>query len=194
MKKLLVLLLVATFGYPIYAQQVDHEFKEKRSRSSAFEEIDFEGMMRRYFGKDSGPMNSTEGIYSVSCVVKKTTKRFLLGGERVKVVERKDNYARVALLKDWPGTNREYLEVSLNARNALKYPIIGEVNTLSEGAGLIYKHYEPGKAGLTFSMISLHPDLLEGVYSEIDGRKLITYTLSYIKIYPKENNKEVTKR
>lgn len=193
MKKIITVLLLSIVGFPLWAQQADWDFKEKRSRSSAFEEIDFEGMMRRYFGKDSGPMNATEGIYSVSCVIKKTTKGFLTGKENVKVVERKDNYARVALLKDWPGTNREYIEVSLNARNALKYPIIGEVNTLSEGEGLIYKHYEPGKSGLTFSMMPLHADLLEGVYSKTDGRKLITYTLSYIKIYPKEN-KEVTKR
>src|SRR6187551_1516784 len=166
MKKLIVLLLAAALGCPVLAQQERRDFKEKRGRSSAFEEIDFEGMMRRYFGKDSGPVNATEGIYSVSCVVKKTTKGFLSARERVKVVERKDNYARVALLKDWPGTNREYIEVSLNARNALKYPIIGEMNTLSEGEGLIYKHYEPGKIGLTFSMMPLHADLLEGVYSK----------------------------
>jgi len=193
MKKLVVLLITLFSVVSILHAQQNVKSKN-RGKSSAFEEMDFEGMMRRYFGKDSGPMNSTEGIYSVSCIVKKTTRGFLTGKEKVKVVERKDNYARIALLKDWPGTNREYIEVSLNARNALKYPIIGEVNTLSEGAGLIYKHYEPGKVGLTFSMMSLHPEILEGVRSEMDGRKLITYTLSYLKIYPKENNNEVTKR
>ena len=192
MKKLVVLLLALFICNLLQAQQITQS--KSRTKSSPFEEIDFEGMMRRYFGKDSGPMNPTEGIYSVSCVIKKTTKGFLTGREKVKVVERKDNYARVALLKDWPGTNREYIEVSLNSRNALKYPIVGEVNALSEGEGLIYKHYEPGESGFTFSMMQVHPDILEGVHSEMDGRKLITYTLSYIKIYPKDNNKEITKR
>ena len=194
MKKLLTLLPVLFIAHVIQAQDVDFDVKDKlRTKSSPFEEIDFEGMMRRYFGKDSGPVNSTEGIYTVSCVITKTTKGFFTGREKVKVVERKDNYARIAVVKDWPGTNREYIEISLNTRSSLKYPIIGELNTLSEGQGLIYKHYEPGKGGLTFSMMPLHPDILEGVYSEMDRRKLITYTLSYLKIYPKEN-KEITKR
>ena len=192
MKKLVAFVLTIFIFNLLHAQEITQS--KSRTKSSPYEEIDFEGMMRRYFGKDSGPMNPIEGIYSVSCVVKKTTKGFLTGREKVKIVERKDNYARIALLKDWPGTNREYIEVSLNSRNALKYPIVGEVNALSEGEGLIYKHYEPGSSGIAFSMMPLHQDILEGVHSEMDRRKLITYTLSYIKIYPKENNKEITKR
>ena len=193
MKSLFTVLLALSVVASLQAQQTIDIKERNHSKSSPFEEIDFEGMMRRYYGKDTGSANSLEGIYTVSCVITKKTKGFLTGNEKTKVVERKDNYARVGLLRDWPGTNREYIEVSLNSKASFKYPIIGELNTLSEGEGLIYKHYEPGKAGLTFSMMPLQQDILEGKYAEIDGRKLITYTLSYLKIYPKEN-KEITKR
>lgn len=159
--------------------------KSDRSKQSAYEEIDFEGLMKRYFSKEVGEMDQVEGMYSVSCIITKRTKGLFSKVERDKVVERKDNYARVAVLRDWQGTNREYIEVSLSFKEAFKYPIVGEMNTLAEGTGLVYNHYEPGEAGMDFTMVLVEPDLLEGVYSFIKRRKLITYTLSYLKIYPK---------
>src|SRR6185369_10439795 len=83
-------------------------------KKSHYQEIDFEDLMHRYFGKEAGSYNRLEGIYSVSCIITKTNKAFLTGKQKVKVVERKDNYARVAFLKDWPDTNRDFIEVSLS--------------------------------------------------------------------------------
>jgi hypothetical protein len=156
-----------------------------------YEEINFEDLMHRYFGKETGSFNKLEGIYSVSCVITKSNKNFFTGNLKVKIVERKDNYARVAILKDWPETNRDFIEVSLSYHVADKYPIVGELSTLSAGEAYIYKHIEPDGSKRDFSMAASSIDLIEGEYSEMYKRKTITYKLSYMKIYPKEKAKEL---
>ena len=163
----------------------------KRLKKTNYEEVDFEDMVQRYFGKASS--SPLEGIYSVSCVITKRNKKFLSKAERIRVVGRKDNYARVAIVKDWPGSKRDFIEVSLSYRDAKKYPIVGELNFLSEGEGLIYKHIEPDGKTISFSMISESVELLEAEYSDMQKRKTITYRLSYLKIYPKSSDITVFK-
>lgn len=159
---------------------------DKKLKKTVYEEVDFEDMMMRYFGKEkSDPL---EGIYSVSCVIVKRNKRFLSKREKITIVERKDNYARIAILRDWHGSKRDYLEVSLSYRDAKKYPVVGELNVLAEGKTFIYKHIEPNGTSISFSMINESAEMLEAEYSEMEGRKTITYKLSYLKIYPKTSD------
>lgn len=169
-------------------------FAQTKSKSifkkSHYQEVDFEDLMHRYFGKETGSFNKMEGIYSVSCVITKSSKSFFTGQLKVKVVERKDNYARVAILKDWPGSNRDFIEVSLSYHITNKYPIVGEMSTLSTGEAFIYKHIEPDGSSMDFSMATNSPDLIDGEHSEMNKRKTITYKLSYMKIYPKEKVQE----
>lgn len=156
----------------------------KKIKKTAYEEIDLEDMMHRYLGKEKS--NPLEGIYTVSCVIVKRNKKFLSKNEKIRIVERKDNYARIAILKDWPGSKRDFIEVSLSYRDARKYPIIGQLNVLSEDQGFIYRHLEPNGTEITFSMMmSESSELLEAEYSEMQKRKTITYKLSYLKIFPK---------
>ena len=166
---------------------VQHTFAQSKSlfKKSHYQEVDFEDLMHRYFGKEHGSFNKLEGIYSVSCVITKSSKSFFTGQLKVKVVERKDNYARVAILKDWPGTNRDFIEVSLSYHVTNKYPIVGEMSTLSAGEAFIYKHIEPDGTSSDFSMALGSIDLVEGEHSEMFKRKTITYKLSYMKIFPK---------
>lgn len=168
----------------LFAQLCDAQSSSgKKTKKANYEDVDFEDMMRRYFEKEKS--NPLEGIYSVSCVITKRSKIFLSRRERVRIVERKDNYARIALLQDWPGSKREIIEVSLSYRDAKKYPIVGEVSSLSEGTGYIYKHTEPDGSVLIFSMIQDSGELLEAEYSKMEKRSTITYRLSYLKTYPK---------
>jgi hypothetical protein len=184
--KLLLLLCICLATFSLQAQSKSKSLFKK----SNYEEVDFEGLMHRYFGKEAGTFNKLEGIYSVSCVITKTSRNFLTGQLKVKVVERKDNYARVALLKDWPGTHRDFIEVSLSYHVTNKYPIVGELSTLSAGEAYIYKHIEPDGSTVDFSMAASSLDLIEGEHSEMEKRKTITYKLSYMKIYPKEKTQE----
>jgi hypothetical protein len=159
-------------------------------KSSVYEEVDLEGMIRRYIAKTHGDEPSIEGIYTVSGEVIRKGKSLLSSVERERTIERKDNYARVAILKDWPGSNTEYVEISLEEKNAPRYPIVAELNELAEGGGFIYKHYEPKGKVLTFTFLydKNKPDILDGVYTETKNDVVITYKLTYVKVYPKNNN------
>jgi hypothetical protein len=178
-----VLLLAVLVVFNAHAQD---KKKLQLKKKHQYQEVDFEDMMRRYFQKESS--HFVEGIYSVSCVITKTSKVFLSQRQKTRVVERKDSYARVAILKDWPEAKRDFIEVSLSYRDAKKYPIIGDLNALAEGQGFIYHHIEPDGSTIPFSMISESAELLEGEFSKLRRRKTITYKLSYLKIYPKSTS------
>lgn len=152
-----------------------------KAKKTIYEEVDLENVMKRYFGKSFG--YSIEGIYSVSCVITKRNKKFLSKAERIRIVGREDNYAKVAIMKDWPSSNRDFIEVSLSYKKANHFPIMGELDAMADGAGYIYTHIEPDGERLTFSMLESE-GLLEAEYSHIEKRKTITYRLSYLKIYP----------
>ncbi len=184
--KSILFLCLALFAQGSIAQTKSNSLFKK----SHYQEVDFEDLMHRYFGKETGTFNKLEGIYSVSCVITKSSKSFFTGQLKVKVIERKDNYARVAVLKDWPGTNRDFIEVSLSYHVTDKYPIVGELSTLSAGEAYIYKHIEPDGTSSDFSMAASSLDLIEGEHSEMHKRKTITYKLSYMKLYPKEKAQE----
>ncbi|MBL7857113.1 MAG: hypothetical protein JNM57_05435 [Cyclobacteriaceae bacterium] len=182
--KFLITILFCVGLFP--TSEVLAQAKSKyRLKKPVYEEVDFEEMIRRYFGKHSGSYNSLEGIYSVSCIITKTSVNFLTGRESVRVVERKDNYARVAIMKDWPGSKRDFIEVTMSYHIANKYPIVGEFTALAEGKGILYKHIEPDGSTFSYSMIFDSSELLEGEFSDMHKRKTITYKLSYLKIYPK---------
>jgi hypothetical protein len=152
-----------------------------KAKKTVYEEVDLENVMKRYFGKAFG--YSIEGIYSVSCVITKRNKKFLSKAERIRIVGREDNYAKVAIMKDWPASNRDFIEVSLSYKKANHFPIMGELDIMAQGAGYIYTHIEPDGERLAFSMLESE-GLLEAEYSHIEKRKTITYKLSYLKIYP----------
>jgi hypothetical protein len=180
---ILTIAIMCFAGPEAWAQDLKKKIQLKKKFQ--FEEVDFEDMIRRYFSKESS--HPVEGVYSVSCVITKKNKMFLSSRERTKVVERKDNYARVAIIKDVAGSKRDFIEISLSYRDAKKYPIIGDMNALSEGQGYIYQHIEPDGTIIPFSMISESQELLEGEFSKMKKRKTVTYRLSYIKIFPKRN-------
>ncbi|MGE0773226.1 MAG: hypothetical protein AB7K37_16060 [Cyclobacteriaceae bacterium] len=162
--------------------------KKKRVKQPQFNEhIDFEGMVMRYLGKDMPRQSGIEGIYSVSAIV---TRRggFLSSPNRDKVVARRDNYAKVVILKEWPGSKREYLEISLASKDPGKYPVVGEFNSMAEGAGFVYKHYEPNTEGVNYTMVVTNADILDGVRVHLIKRKTITTKLSYLKLYPKKED------
>ena len=67
---------------------------------------------------------------------------------------------------------------------ANKYPVVGELSGFAEN-GFIYRHLEPDGSSQSFSMTTDPSDLLEGEHSETSGRKIVTYKISYLKIYPR---------
>lgn len=185
-----VFILVPLFGQGQVAQEtVPKTFfnKKKRKQSPFAEHLDFEGMVKRYLTKETLPMEPLEGIYSVSAII---TKRggFLSNPNREKVIARKDNYAKVVIIRDTERPHREYLEVSLASKIPGMYPVVGEFSSLAEGEAFVYKHYEPKESTVSYSFVLSEADILDGMLTSTIRRKTITYKLSYLKIYPKKEN------
>lgn len=164
--------------------------KSKSPKLSNYKEVDLEEMIRRYIAKTHDE-RSIEGIYTVSCVITKKGKTLLSPTtDKLRTILRKDNYARVAIVKDWPGSDTEYVEISLTQKDASRQPIVAELTGLSEGGGFIYKHFEPKGKVLSFTFLydQSKPDILEGVYTLNERGSEVVYKLTYVKVYPKANN------
>ncbi|GAB1445121.1 hypothetical protein MASR2M41_07830 [Flammeovirgaceae bacterium] len=185
-----VLLLLGSFA-TVFGQETERvapKGKFGRKQKSLFtEHIDFEGMVKRYLMKETQPMEPLEGIYSVLAIISKRGG-FLSNPNREKIIARKDNYAKVVIMKDSENSHREYLEVSLASKIPGKYPVVGEFSSLSEGKAFVYKHYEPKQPINSYSFVLSEFDILDGVLTEVVRRKTITYKLSYLKVYPKKED------
>jgi hypothetical protein len=159
---------------------------KQRHVASAFEQIGIKDLITRYLQKDHASTATAEGIYSVSIVIIKKSKGFLSSVEKEKTVERKENYSKVAILRDQGNTNREYMEISMNNEHQASFPVIGEFSTASDGNLLIYKHLEAkGKSTSYTFTYDVDSDLLEGVRTENKGSVTFTYKLTYLKLFPK---------
>ena len=73
---------------------------KQRNKVHAYEQIDFQDLVKRYMNKEQSSVGEIEGIYSVSVVVNKKGKGILSSTEKEKISERKENYMQVAILKD----------------------------------------------------------------------------------------------
>lgn len=178
------LFLLLSVTSDIQAQELQKFFSRKKY---PYQEVDAEEMIRRYVSKPPASPLSIEGIYSVSCIVTKKGKALLSSAVKEKVKDRKDNYARVAIMRDMEGTGHDFVELSMSQSGAQKYPIVAELTTLSEGRGFLCKHIEPDGEVLTFTFtFDGDSDILEGVYTKVNGNATITYNVTYLKTFPKK--------
>lgn len=156
--------------------------KSKQSRKTPpFQQVDFQSLVKLYMKKEK--FNSVEGIYSVSGSVSKKGKVFLGNSEKEKTTDRKENYAKVAILRDQQGTGREYIELSLDKDDQTSYSIVGEFSTAAGGNILVYKHLEPKGKSTSFTFTTdKNSDILEGIRVENEGNATVTYKLTYVKL------------
>jgi hypothetical protein len=153
-----------------------------------FEQVDFHQLMKRYMDKDRSSVGEIEGIYSVSIVIEKKNKPLFTSEERERVVERKENYATVAILQDHQG-KREFIEISLDKEKQFSYSVRGEFTAMNDANIMIYKHFEPkGKSNTYTFSFDKDRHMLEGVRNEVNGKTEFTYTLTYLKLQPKQRN------
>lgn len=167
-------------------QKLTQMSQKQTAKVSPFEQVDFQELMRRYMDKDLTGNDGIEGIYSVSILVEKKSKGLFSASEKERVVERKENYATVAVLRDRNNSNREFMEISLDKDRLPSYPIRGEFTAMNESNIMIYNHFEPKGKNFTYTFtFDRSRDILEGVRTEVNGRAEFTYTLTYLKLYPK---------
>jgi hypothetical protein len=150
-----------------------------------FEQVDFHELMQRYMNKEASNGKTIEGIYSVSVVVSKKGKGLLNSSERERIMVRKENYSKVAILRDRSSSSREYLEISLDKDRLPSYSVRGEFTGMTEANILVYTHFEPRGQILTYTFTyDQSKDILEGIRTEMNGQAEITYKLTYIKLNP----------
>lgn len=151
-----------------------------------YEQVNFSSMMKRYLNKTEASAGTIEGIYSVSSLITKKGKSLLTGTEKEKVLDRRENYSKVAIIRDAGNPNREYFEVPLDNESLPSYSVRGEFNGVSDGNIMVYKHFEPRGKVLTYTFAyDNERDILEGIRTENQGSATITYKLTYIKLFPK---------
>lgn len=157
------------------------------NKKSVHQFVDSEDMIRRFIARDSEP-HVVEGIYTVSSSIARKKKALLSQQIKTKVIARQDNYARVAIIRDWSGSNNDFIEISLNEKHGEVHPIVGQINLFNEGSGFIYKHIEPkGEVwNFTFLIKGEEPGILDGVHTRTKGNAHYTYSLYYHKTFPKE--------
>ena len=152
-----------------------------------FEQVNFHELVQRYMSKENSSIGTIEGIYSVSIVVTKKGKGFMSSVEKEKIIERKENYSKVAIIRDAGDANREYFEVSLDNESLPSYSVRGEFTRMTEANILIYNRLEPRGKTTTYTFTyDFSRDILEGVRKENSGQAEYTYNLTYIKLHPKK--------
>lgn len=162
----------------------------QKQKVNPYEQIDFGSMVKRYMDKDQTSVGTIEGIYSVSSLITKKGKGLLSSTEKEKVVERKENYSKVAIIRDTGNPDREYLEVPVDKDFLPSYSIRGEFTGVSDGNIMVYKHFEPRGKVLSYTFAyDKERDLLEGIRTENDGSFTVTYKLTYLKLFPKASDR-----
>ena len=165
---------------------------QQARKTSPFEQVDFHGLIQRYMNKEAVDEESIEGVYSVSAVIVKKGKRFLSSDDRERVMVRRENYSKVAILKDKMGSDREYIEISLDKEKQPSYSVRGEFTRMTEANILIYTHFEGQGETLSYTFtFDRSREMLEGVRKEMKGQSEITYTLTYIKLNPNRDHQFV---
>lgn len=160
----------------------------QRQKVYALEQLDIQKLVNVYMNKNETSVGTVEGIYMVSGLVTRKGRNMLGGGEeKEKVTDRKENYAKVAIIRDPNNASREYMEVLLDKEYAVSLSVIGEYSGMSDANILVYKHFEnKGKSYETYTFTyDSDKGILEGVRTENTNNAVITYKLTYLKILPK---------
>ena len=166
---------------------MDKLYKMRQTRMvSAYEQVEFGDIVKRYFSKDQTSVGTIEGIYSVSSYVSKKGKGVFATTEKEKAVDNKENYSTVAIIRDHTNSTREYLEVPLDKTYLPSYSVRGEFTGIAEGNIILYKHIESRNRILSYTFTyDKTRDMLEGIRTEKNGGYTVTYKLTYVKLFPK---------
>lgn len=161
-----------------------HKVKEK---ASPLEQVSLEEMIERYMAKDQSSLGTIEGIYSVSSVVTKKGKAVFSSREKEKITDRKENYSRVAIIRDNSEAGREFIEIVIDKTHVTSYPVYGEFSTMAESNLLLYKHFDSKARATSYTFTyDKSKDVLEGIRTDnASNNRTITYKLTYVKISPK---------
>jgi len=188
MRLLLVGVMIVSMTSCSY-DKLMYKAQRAKVKTSPLEQVTLEEMVERYMGKDQTSIGTIEGIYSVSSVVTKKGKAVFSAREKEKITDRKENYSKVAIIRDHSEAGRDYIEIVVDKTHVTAYPVYGEFSAMNESNLLLYKHFDSKARATSFTFTyDKSKDVLEGIRTENSGNKTITYQLTYVKISPKMPN------
>jgi len=154
---------------------------------SPLEQVNLEEMVERYVAKDQTSIGTIEGIYSVSSVVTKKGKAVFSAREKERITDRRENYSKVAIIRDHSEAGREYIEIVMDKDYQSSYPVYGEFSPMAESNLLLYKHFDSKARATSYTFTyDKSKDVLEGIRTDSPGsNRTVTYKLTYIKLAPK---------
>lgn len=189
MRLLICVLIVSSMSSCSY-DRIMANAQSRRIKASPLEQVNLEEMVERYMEKDQTSIGTIEGIYSVSSVVTKKGKAVFSAREKERITDRRENYSKVAIIRDNSEAGREYIEIVIDKGYrgfTASYPVYGEFSAMAESNLLLYKHFDSRARSTSYTFTyDKSKDILEGVRTDNAGNnRTITYKLTYIKLSPK---------
>ena len=183
---IVLVLVVLSMGSCSYDRLITNA-QNRKAKMSPLEQVNLEEMVERYMAKDQTSIGTIEGIYSVSAVVTKKGKAVFSAREKERITDRKENYSKVAIIRDHSEAGREYIELVIDKGYQASYPVYGEFSSMAESNLLLYKHYDSKARSTSYTFTyDKSKDILDGVRTDNAGNnRTITYKLTYIKLSPK---------
>lgn len=152
----------------------------------SYEQVNFHDVVKAYLNKTIDDRTTFEGIYAVSIISTRKGKGLLSSTEKEKIVNRKDNYQQVAIIKDVKNLHREFIEIPIDNGLFPSYSIKGEFSEFRENSVAVYKKLEKRGNFTTYTFtFDKSYDILEGVRIESAGNYTYTHKLTYVKLFPK---------
>ena len=185
MKILIVCVLLVSMTSCSY-ERLMYKAQSAKAKASPLEQVNLEEMIERYMAKDQTSIGTIEGIYSVSSVVTKKGKAVFSAREKERITDRRENYSKVAIIRDNSEAGREYIELVIDREHKVSYPVYGEFSAMAESNLLLYKHFDSKARSTSYTFTyDKAKDVLEGIRTDNSNNRTITYKLTYIKISPK---------
>ncbi|MEJ0029701.1 MAG: hypothetical protein WDO15_04745 [Bacteroidota bacterium] len=186
MRLLIVCVLIVSSMSSCSYDRLIASAQSRKAKASPLEQVNLEELVERYMAKDQTSIGTLEGIYSVSSVVTKKGKAVFSAREKERITDRRENYSKIAIIRDNSEAGREFIEIVLDKEYQSSYPVYGEFSTMAESNLMLYKHFDSKARSSSYTFTyDKSKDVLEGVRTDNANNKTITYKLTYVKLAPK---------
>jgi len=173
--------LIFAFSLVLLVQGCSMEYLYRMSQkhvTQRYETLGFKDLMKRYMRK-TGEADPMEGIYLVT---REVTREFKNTRRRSRLLDRDENYKTVAILADYRGGERTYIEVPIDKDFEMRYAIRGELKPSEDGTIFFYTHTLP-RSRETYTLVrDRETGVLEAVRSVERAGGRVIHKLTFVKL------------
>lgn len=139
-----------------------------------------EESIRNYYNNNSEKLDPIEGIFMISHKIYDSYG---------KILDSKENWGRLAIIKDLNNYNREFIEVNLEAEGFPKFAVTAEFTKATNGLVYLSKQYDPSGASSNENFLWDNDlGILSSETTEYYQGSKFTIKRYYLKVYPKSTN------